>query len=260
MAVRGTLAQVQQWASGYLSYIGAPQSQGNIEGLSAQVYQEGDFGTSYGGGSTNPLNIENGSGGFLQPASTQAGYAATASFMQRNDPGFISALKSNKGASPQPYINALSAGQWEALNSGPDAYLNPQYGSDVASTLSEIYKGKYQAPTPAPSSSGNAGKKPTTTSTTTTADSWDPFSSITSSSPAPTIGPTWLPWNWGSDAVNSVWRSAVPYVVIVLGLIVVIWGLKIAFEGGGAGAPSGGGGVMVNVEHDAEHAGEAAAA
>jgi hypothetical protein len=162
MAVEGTLQEIQDWAAGYLSFIGAPQSQGNIEGLTAQVYQEGDYGSAYGGGATNPLNIESGSG-FLQPATTQQGYAATYSFMQTNDPGFIAALRGNNSVSPEPYINALAAGQWEALNSGSQAYLNPQYAQDVSSVVGEIYGGSggYTAPAITPTAP-NAGTRSTT--------------------------------------------------------------------------------------------------
>lgn len=156
----------------------------------------------------------------------------------------------NQGALESEFATWSGSGYSSVTSGTSPNYVSPGLANSSSS-------GKL-ANTPAPSSSNNPAKPARTTSFLSPL-----LGGLTTEQPAPTLGPSWLPWNWGSDAVNSVWRSVVPYVVIAAGLIVAIWGLKIAFERNGAGAPGGGGGgepVMVNVEHDAEHAGEAAAA
>jgi hypothetical protein len=128
-----SLAQQENWAAEYLSYIGAPQSQGNIEALTAQQIQEGSYYSS------NPLNIRNGPGGAIGAySSTLQGIKATYSIMESNDPGMLAALKQTKGTDPSAYINALSLGQWEGFQPGAAA-ANATYGYDVGQTLNATY-------------------------------------------------------------------------------------------------------------------------
>jgi hypothetical protein len=99
--------------------------------------------------------------------------------------------------------------------------------------------------TPSASTSGNPAKKATTTS------SWNPLKNLSPFTPAPTVGPSWLPWNWPSDAANSAWSSALSVIIIILGLVLVVWGLKITFERSSSGGGGGGGEpVIVNAERD----------
>ncbi len=126
--------------------------------------------------------------------------------------------------------------------------------------------------TPSPSTSSNPAKKPSTsaqlTSTSSTepeqpaSDIWtdNPISNVLTDfvdwKPAPKWGSSWLPWNWGSDAFDAAWPGIATALIIIVGLVAVVWGLKITLGhsgGGGGGEP-----VLVNVEHDAEHAAEAA--
>ena len=48
----------------------------------------------------------------------------------------------------------------------------------------------------------------------------------------PTWGPTWLPWNWASDAGNATIRLLFPFGCIFLGIILLVWGLDMTFKGG----------------------------
>lgn len=126
----------------------------------------------------------------------------------------------------------------------------PQIKGGTAFTANIPKAAKTTATTPSASTSGNPAKKPSTTG------SWNPLSNLTPFSPAPTVGPSWLPWNWPSDAVNSAWSSALTLVIIVVGLALVAWGLKITFERPSSGGGGGGGGEPVII-NDAEHAAEA---
>lgn len=106
------------------------------------------------------------------------------------------------------------------------------------------------ATTPAASTSGNPAKKPSTTG------SWNPVSSISPFTPAPTVGPSWLPWNWPSDAANSAWSSALSVIIIIIGLVLVAYGLKITFERSSGGGGGGGGEPVIlnEAEHDVPEA------
>lgn len=141
---------------------------------------------------------------------------------------------------------------------GPTAALSdlgysspPPIKGGTAFTASVPKAGK--TPSPSPSSSANPAKRATTTSFFS-----NPLGSIDEASAAPTLGPTWLPWNWASDAVNSAWHSVVVVLAVLVGLVLVAWGLKITFERSSSGG-SGGGGEPVIV-NDAEHGAEEAAA
>lgn len=258
----------KQWASDLLGSLGDKATGPDEQFIENWLPREGTAAVN------NPMATTLGSAqsGVSVPGSTNFNSEGV-----QNYPTYASGLGATKSTLQEPRYSAIAA----ALKSG-NPYTYPNQGaleSEFTTWSGSGYTGvtsgtspDYVSPglaassssgklagSPAPSSSSNAAKK------ATTASIWNPLGSITTTSPAPTFGPSWLPWNWGSDAVNSVWRSVVPYVVIAAGLIVAIWGLKIAFERDGAGAPSGGGGgggepVMVNVEHDAEHAGELAAA
>lgn len=106
-----------------------------------------------------------------------------------------------------------------------------------------------KTPTPSSSSSNNPAKQPSAGSI------WNPLNNLSIFKPAPTVGPSLLPWNWPSDAANATWSSALTLVIVVVGLVLVAWGLKITFERSSSGGGGGGEPVIIN---DAEHAAEAA--
>lgn len=53
--------------------------------------------------------------------------------------------------------------------------------------------------------------------------------SVNLNNPLPTWGPSWLPWNWASDAGNAIIDTLIPWALIIVGVILVGWGLLKTF-------------------------------
>lgn len=141
---------------------------------------------------------------------------------------------------------------------GPTAALQslgysspPQIKGGTAFTANIPNAGK--TPTPSTSSSSNPAKKISTTA------SYNPLNNLSAFNPAPTVGPPWLPWNIPSDLANSAWSSVMSVLILIVGLVLVAWGLKVTFERSSGGGGGGGGGEPVII-NDAEHGAEEAAA
>lgn len=82
-----------------------------------------------------------------------------------------------------------------------------------------------------PAISSNTGQSaPTSTSPTTTSPSSSSSSiNVANVNPFATWGPSWLPWNWGADIGNATFHVVFPFIVIGLGLIFIVYGLKMTF-------------------------------
>lgn len=148
------------------------------------------------------------------------------------------------------------AGAKSAKTSTASSATHPNAHTGKAKTASDL--------TAPGSSSGSAGassaKKPSTTPSTQSTNpltSW--VQSLEKAKPFPTLGWSWLPWNWGEDAMNSVWADIVTWGLILGGIVIALYGLKVTMGHGGGGGGGSNITVQPTIERDVEHAGEDAA-
>jgi hypothetical protein len=247
----------QKWAQDLLGALGDKNTAPNEQFIENWLPREGTKALN------NPMATTLGSraSGVTVPGSTyfnpqgvqnyptyQTGLQATKSTLE--EPRYSAIAGALKSGDPYTYPNqsalesefaTWSGSGYTSVTSGTSpGYVSPGLAGSTSkggiTTSSKVTSGLSKT-----NSSG--AKKPTTTG------SWNPLKNLSPFKPAPTVGPSWLPWNWASDAANSAWSSALTVVFIIIALVLVAWGLKVTFERSGGG---GGGGEPV-ILNEAEH-------
>jgi hypothetical protein len=242
----------QQWAQDLLGALGDKPTSANEQFIENWLPREGTKAKN------NPMATTLGSraSGVTVPGSTYFNSAGV-----QNYPTYQTGVQATKSTLEEPRYNAIAA----ALASG-DPYTYPNQSaleSEFSTWSGSGYTSVTAGTSPgyvSPGLAGSTSKGGITTSSKTTSSgakkpsttgSWNPLKNLSPFKPAPTVGPSWLPWNWASDAANSAWSSALTVVFIVVALVLVAWGLKVTFERSGSGGGGGGQPIILNeAEHD----------
>lgn len=110
----------------------------------------------------------------------------------------------------EPAGTSTELGTIAATNQPTQYGANTSYSVQNWGAISQIVSG-----TPSQAAVASASSGPT----------------INLNNPLPTWGPSFFPWNWPSDAGNAVIDTLIPWALIIVGVILIAWGLLKTFGG-----------------------------
>lgn len=164
---------------------------------------------------------------------------------QYTDPSSASYVPPN--ATPSQQVAAILPAYTKAEGQVPSTVTNPAARAEYQALSAEQPSG-----TSTELGTIAATNKPTTygANTSYSVQNWGTISQIVSGTPSqatvaqatlgptvnltnplPTWGPSWLPWNYPSDVGNAIIDTLIPWALIIVGVILLAWGLMKTFGG-----------------------------
>lgn len=145
----------------------------------------------------------------ILPAYTQAQQAVPGTL---TNPAAAAEYQALAAERPAGYTAELQ--QISATNAPTQYGANTSYWVQNWSEINKISSGSGANSTPNVGANGNTGTI-----------------NIRAGNPVPTFGPSWLPWNYPADATNSLWHTIFPFLVILVGILLIVAGMFLTFHG-----------------------------